>query len=340
MCPIVAVPVIGQLKPLSFFPVHRRRNVTVSEIRGRSPHLVLVHGLPYFAKMLAGLLSGEGWDVRFHPANGVANILALARDLRRCDLAYKIGGRIALGKFNRTAKFFGKKKIVMHWVGSDVLHAQRDLSANKQDPWVMRTMRHWADAPWLAEEVRRLGLECEFVPIVSVRIPLKPSPLPEEFSVLVYLPDIRKAEFYGLGMILEVARRLPHICFQLVGISKEQISRAPSNLRILGWVPDLTSIFEQVSVLWRPVRHDSVSFMVQEGLGHGRHVLWSYEFPGCVRVSDANQAQRELERLYELHRQNRLQLNHDGLQVIAEKYHPQQVKEEIIQRFREIIMQS
>lgn len=301
------------------------------------PNRVLVHGLPYFAKMLAGLLSGEGWDVRFHPANGVPNLLALARDLLRCDLAYKIGGRIALGKFNRTAKFFGKKKIVMHWCGSDVLLAQREFSANKQDPWVMRTMQHWADAPWLAEEVRQLGLECEFVPLVSVRIPLKPSPLPDRFSVLVYLPHIGKAEFYGLGLILEVARSLPHICFQFVGISKEQIPRAPSNLRILGWVPDLTSIFEQVTVLWRPVRHDSVSFMVQEALGHGRHVLWSYEFPGCVRVSTATDAQRELERLYELHRQGRMQVNEAGLRIIAEKYQPERVKEDILRRFQQII---
>src|SRR6266403_1239163 len=44
------------------------------------------------------------------------------------------------------------------------------------------------------------------------------------------------------------------------------------------------AFYKRASVVWRPVRHDGLSFMVLEALGHGRHVLWTYEFPGCVKV--------------------------------------------------------
>ncbi len=303
------------------------------------PHRVLIHGLPYFGKMLAALMNGNGWDFRYHRDKGVGNLIALARDLRACDLVYQLGGRISPGKFLHAAKFLRKGRIVVHWVGSDVLHAQADFSEGKFDPWVARNLRHWAEVPWMVEEVRRMGLECDCVPLSSALIPAQPSFLPKQFTVLVYMPDIQKAELYGLNTILKVARELPSISFQLVGLYKGRISEAPSNLTIRGWI-HLSSVYEHVTVLWRPVRHDGLSFMVLEALGHGRHVLWSYEFPGCIRVSDAAEARRELERLYELHQKKSLRINEAGLKVIAENYHPRRVKEEILRRFREIIATS
>jgi len=303
------------------------------------PHRVLIHGLPYFGRMLGDLLRRGEWDIRHHPGRHPLDLIALVRDLHRCDLAYKIGGRIAGSKFLQAAKFLGKDKIIMHWVGSDVLFAQRYLSrGGKPDPWVVHTVHHWAEVSWIAEEVRQMGLKCDVVPLTSVGVPAQPAPLPEEFSVLVYTPDLKKAELYGLDTILRVARELPSVAFRLVGLSEGQIPDPPANLKVIGWVQDLRASYEQVTVLWRPTRHDGLSFMVLEALGFGRHVLWSYDFPGCIRVSGAAEARQELQRLSELHQQKCLEVNQTGLRVIAEQYHPQQIREEILRRFKQVIL--
>jgi len=305
------------------------------------PYRVLIHGLPYFGRMLGDLLRRGEWDIRHHLGRNPLDLIALVRDLHRCDLVYKIGGRIAGSKFLQAAKFVGKDKIIMHWVGSDVLFAQRYLSrGGKPDPWVVHTVHHWAEVSWIAEEVRGfgLGLECDIVPVGPAHIPDSPPPLPEVFSVLVYLPLAQKAALYGLDMILQVARQLPSVHFQLAGTTKDQISDAPPNLKILGWVADTASLYRQISVLWRPVQHDGLSCMVLEALAYGRHVLYSYPFPGCIRVGGAAEACQELRRLSELHQQKCLEVNQTGLRVVSEQYHPRRIKEEMLRRFKQVIL--
>lgn len=303
------------------------------------PFRVLFHGLPYFADMLNKLLEGENWNICRHPGKNPLDLIALVRDLHRCPLTYKIGGRIAGSRFLQAARLLGKDKVIIHWVGSDVLFAQRYLSlGGKPDPWVVRTAYHWAEVAWIAEEVRQMGLKCDVVPLTSAHVPVQPVSLPEEFSVLVYLPSLEKAELYGLNTILQVARDLPSVKFLAVGLRQGRIPGAPPNLKDVGSVPDLTSIYRDVTVLWRPTSHDGLSFMVLEALGFGRHVLWSHDFPGCIRVAGLSDARRELQRLSELHQRKCLQINEVGLHVMAEEYHPQRIKKEILKRFEWIIL--
>jgi glycosyltransferase involved in cell wall biosynthesis len=309
-----------------------------STARKRTSRRVLVHGLIYFGAMFAELMNGDGWEFRYYPDAGLRNFAAMAGELRACDVAYQIGGRLSMGKFLRAAKILRKNSVIMHWVGSDTVDQQQELAQGRAHPWVLQRVRHWAESDWMVREVEILGLPCELVPLPSARVPARPSPLPAEFSVLVYVPMVSRGELYGLDRILHVARCLPHIPFELVGLYEGEIPNPPANLKIHGRISDLIEFYRRASIVWRPVRHDGLSFMVMEALGHGRHVLWSYPFPGCIHVTNAEQAREEIERLHALHQAQRLSVNCAGVRAIAEGgYLPQHLKQRIHARLEELL---
>lgn len=298
---------------------------------------VLVHGLYHCGRMFADWMGGNEWDFRYHPDAGLRNLTAMARDLAACDLIYQIGGRRRAGKFLQVARLLRKKKIVMHWIGSDTLEEQQKRAQSKAAPWILQEVHHWAVSDWLVREVQALGVPCELVPIPSSFVPDEPSALPSEFSVLVYMPDVRSGDLYGLDRMLQVARELPHIHFELVGLVYGVIPNPPANLRIHGRIPDLQEFYKRSTLLWRPVRHDGMSSMVLEALGHGRHVLWSYPFPGCAHVTSAAEARKEISRLYALHQRKQLQVNWAGSLALTEGgYRPQALKQDILGRLQNI----
>jgi hypothetical protein len=315
---------------------------------GKGNRRVLVHGTPFFGKLFTETMGGEGWSFRYHPDDGALNLAKMLLDLRACDIVYQICGRVTLGKFLQATKYLGKKRVVVHWIGSDVLEAHPTVQAGKADPWLTRAALHWAETPWVAREVEALGVSCEMMALPGARLPAAVSPLPARFSVLVYIPGaymctyygaepMNVSTFYGLELILEVARELSHIDFHLVGLTPDQLEDAPGNLHVHGRVRDMTELYHQATVLWRPVRHDGLSFMVLEALAHGRHVLWSYDFPGCTKVASAAAASGQIVRLYEAHQQGQLTANGLGARIVAKDYAPHHLKRKIHQRLEELL---
>jgi hypothetical protein len=298
---------------------------------------VLVHGLPYFGGEFARVMSGGDWEFSFYPDRGITNLTGLALGLKRCDIAYQIGGRVTTGKFLRAARLLNKKRIVMHWAGSDVLDERGFVALGKYDPWVVQQIRHWAECDWMVNEVKGLGILCERVPLPSSLIPEQASPLPGTFSVLVHMPSVELGYLYGLDRILQVARNLPQVRFVLVGLKAGPIVNAPNNLKIHGRLQELRKFYENASVVWRPVRHDGLSFLVREALGYGRHVLYTYPLEGCVQVSGADDAQKEIVRLFELHQQGRLELNTTGQRSVVRSYSCSPLKQDILRRLEAML---
>jgi len=303
------------------------------------PYRVVIHGLSHFCQKLAALLDCEGWDVRFHSHSTAADLLSLANDLRRCDLAYTWGGRIDLGKFLWAARFLGPRKLVMLWSGSDALWAKKDHAAGKTHRWVA-SKTHWAVSPWIADEVRSVGLSCEYVQASFVQRVKKPLPLPARFSVLAYFPSADKAQLYGWDQIVEAAKALPSIEFRIVGMRGDETLQAPENVKIQGWTQELAVVLQESCILWRPVQHDGLSFMVLEALAQGRHVLYSYPLPGCVNVKSASLAILELKRLACLHEKQNLELNRAGLEVVEREFSEEVVRKNLLNRWEEIILSS
>ncbi|MGA8220488.1 MAG: hypothetical protein WB780_02460 [Candidatus Acidiferrales bacterium] len=309
------------------------------EKRLRRPFIVALHGLPYFSAKLARLLRNERWDVRFRFGLSARDLAVYANDLRRCDLAYTWGGRISMGKFLWAARCFRKKRIVMLWSGSDVMYARQEFAEGKMVPWIAR-MTHWAVSPWIAEEVRTMGLRCEYIQASFVNPVGEPKPLPEKFSVVAYVASIEKKDLYGWDRIVEVASALPSVEFNIVGLQPGQVLEGPANINVHSRVEDAAPFIERATVLYRPVRHDGLSFMVLETLAQGRHVLYSYPLPACIQVRDTEMAIKELQRLHALHDSRTLTRNEAGMQFIARDYAPEKVRAEILRRWEEIIVPS
>jgi hypothetical protein len=304
------------------------------------PRRVAVHGLPYFCARLSKILKDPDWDVRHHFYQP-SRLIRFAADLWQCDLAFTWGGRITMGGFLRAARCLGKKNVVILWCGSDVLYAREELSAGrKTDSWVAERI-HWAASPALAEEVRSLGLSCEYVQVSFVEPVATPAPLPARFSVLVYVPTLERASLYGLDRILEVADGLPSVEFTLVGLQRGETLKGPPNLKVLNRVDSLAPYIEQASVIWRPVRHDAgISFLVLEALAQGRHVLYSCPFPSCIHVTTATAARREIESLLSLHESKRLFLNEAGIRTITQDFTPERVRANLFAKWTEVINAS
>ena len=309
----------------------------LEQTKSRRPRRVAVHGLPYFCAKLSAILKDPEWDVRHHFYQ-TSGLLRFAADLWRCDLAFTWGGRITMGRFLRAARYSGTKKVVVLWCGSDVLYAQDELSAGKKVDWWVADRIHWAASPALAEEVRSMGVSCEYVQVSFVEPVAIPAALPAKFSVLVYVPTIERASLYGLDRVLEVADTLRNVEFTLMGLQRGETLKGPPNLKVYNRVDTLAPYIEQASVIWRPVRHDAgISFLVLEALAQGRHVLYSYPFPSCIHVTTAATARGEIERLLNLHESKALFLNEGGIRTIAQDFTPERVRANLFARWTEVI---
>jgi hypothetical protein len=300
------------------------------------PIRVLIHGLAYFSQKLPAFLSSDGWEFRNYAPRWSPDLFATIYHLQQCDLAYTWGGRITMGKFLAAARALQKKKLVMFWCGSDVLEARTDFEAGKVDPWVTEKI-HWAGSPWLAEEVRAMGLKCEYVPSTWVPAVESLEDLPRKFSVLAYLPDAERVSLYGIDQVLEVAGAMPEVDFTIVGLQPGQRLIAPANVVVHERTSYLAPFYRNATVIWRPARHDGLSFMALEALAHGRHVMWSYPFTGAIHTRDAGAGRMELERLFELHQAKRLEINRTGAEFIAQNFSPAKIREGILSRWKTIV---
>lgn len=283
------------------------------------------------------MLGSRDWQIFDRSRHTPVQLASLVRDLRNCDLVFNWGGRIDMGRFLWGARSLGAEKIVMFWCGSDVLRARMLLSSRSLDPWIARRI-HWAASATLAEEVRALGLDCEFVQASFVDAIQEPTPLPKRFSVLVFLPKADQAQLYGWDRITEVAKALPEVTFTLVGLHLGEKLVGPPNVSIHVRVEDIRHFYEESTVLWRPVRHDAgISFMVLEALSHGRHVLYTYPIAGAIQVNDGSDAKQHLQRLKVLHDSGALSLNRAGMDSVARTYSREVVRRELHRRWEEII---
>ncbi len=245
---------------------------------------IAVVGLPYFGARVAATLAGAGYDARFVPSLRAAAMKdpGAAAHVARSDLVYAIGSSIARrSPLDMVARF---KRVLMHWVGTDVVHAR---AAHREGRVSARLagVAHWADAPWLIEELAPLGLDVAEHPLPMPIAFGQPKPMPTEPRVLMFLPQQPHAAYDVAGTI-EVVDRLPDVQFSLVG----GFTLNRPNVESLGFVNEMASVYERCSCFLRLVNHDGLSHSVVEALSFGREVIWNYPMAGVTRVDGVDQA--------------------------------------------------
>ncbi len=228
-----------------------------------------------------------------------------------CDLVYQVGG----GPFVRPRIFEVCKalhrRIVKHWVGSDVLRARE---ARVVEQHATGLIEDWAVSSRLVEELAQSGIKAKQVPLSAVgSVELRPMP-PAPLTALAYLPN-EKFEFYGGDVVLSLAERFTDTQFLVVG-GDGRGRTAPANVKFLGFRKDMAEIYARSHVLLRLPRHDGLSFMVLEALNHGREVIWNQPFEASRLALTENEAAAHLRELRDRLRSGDFPLNLHGREYV------------------------
>ncbi len=289
------------------------------------PIRVLVMGYPYFINRLRELGANSQFQFGVLPRSRFGRWLALFRT----DLIYLIGGELRPNRFYSWAFLLGKK-VIVHWVGSDILEMRAWHSQGRRFSILMqKKAEHWAEVEWTAAELAELGVRTRIVPLTPAVFPEKYPDLPKKFVALTYLPP-DKADFYGEPDLVRLAKRFPEITFLAAAASPtDRKPEWPPNLIPIGWVDRMSELYREVIVLIRLTQHDGLSFMVLEALAQARHVIWSYSLPGVIQARNYEEAAPVMGDLYQAFLSERLLPNTNGRTQVERSYRPSVVWDRI-----------
>lgn len=259
--------------------------------------IVLV-GQANWVRSLAQGLSEAGLPVEGAPlqsarqALSVRTWLKVARSRVILRVGFRPGARTWRGRaFDLAlAVFKGRATVCCYWIGTDVMHLLADTEAGMRvSRWrapATAIRHHLAGSEPLQRELAEVGIESRLVgfPWRTVTPPDPLPAMPPQLTVLSYVPDAR-SHFYGGPVIVEAARRLPHVVFLVMGGVGSWCRDVPANLQFLGWVDDPAAVYGRSSCVVRMVEHDSIGGTAVEGLIFGRRVLYSQPLAHAVIIS-------------------------------------------------------
>jgi hypothetical protein len=236
--------------------------------------------------------------------------------LMRVDVVYRIYGPSYFDPKLVIAKLF-HKKIVVHWIGSDVLEI---LKKNKKiSTKLIRLIinENIAGSELLQRELKQLRVNSEVIAIVPELTSLQLSGMPDNHSVLVYAPE-GKEDFYGLQYVERLAQIYTEIKFYIVGNSNDSIKL--KNVIFCGMLPqsEMDSLYDEISILFRFPEHDGLSLMLLEALARGKAVLYSYTFPYVE--TPASRDLEDVKKSFDELIKNKPIINRDGASFISEKF--------------------
>lgn len=294
---------------------------------------VAIGGLPHFGRRLAQFIAGDGWQATYLETRAWEPRAALRalRGARSADLVYMVGGQIGRLSRPHLLRAALRRPMAMHWAGSDVLYARRVHAAGHATPALVHGVTHWAGAPWLADELKPLGVNARWLPHSWVDPPPEIPPLPSArespFTILTYLPESRP-DFYGAATVLRLARELPQVQVLVTGTTALH-RETPPNLRCLGWVEEMAPLYARSHLLLRLPHHDGLSFMVQEALAFGRSAVWTHHFPGVIHARSGEDAIAAVSDLADRHAQDTLSLNEAGARHVRERFSPHRIQADL-----------
>ncbi len=250
---------------------------------------VLIVGLPYFSKLLSNNLK------RNFPNDTFVNLdtyysksdkLKFLFHIINSDIVHSINGTLGKSKVLELAMKL-KKKIIFHWVGTDLIKSTELFNLNKYNPSFISYPIHITDSPWYIQKLAQLGINAEFIPLKGFDTKYETIAFKPEFNVLCYISQHR-AEYYGIESIAEIASKLPNIKFNLVGIESYD-KKLPPNIILNGWVDNMIEWIKNATICLRLPKTDGLSFFVLESLALQRYVAYNQDFEysdKCVSIED------------------------------------------------------
>ncbi len=248
--------------------------------------IIAIVGLKYFGNRICEQLNkidNKNKYIYFNTYYSYKDRLCFLILLPFIKTVYSINGTIKKS-FIFNISFFLKKKVVFHWVGSDLTQAKKDFLDNNYNHSFIAKPIHLTDTPWYIDELKTIGIKAQFIPLTTVNENYTTRKFPNNFSVLSYIPEL-DSNFYGFDRIIDIANNLKHIHFVIAGISKTN-KIIPENIKLLGWVNNMEEIIANSIVSLRIPEHDGLSSFIIESLKNERYVLYNIAYNECVLIDD------------------------------------------------------
>jgi glycosyltransferase involved in cell wall biosynthesis len=296
---------------------------------------IILIGLPYFAKNIAENLKEIDRSNAYNaiePCTGVLQKLIYFWSIITADVIYQIGGSHVTGGALRLAMSLNKK-IIMHWVGTDVLNLTAAFRKGEVDAELIKRSTHLCEVDWMQKELARVNIFADIVQIACFGKEIQlPSKFPDYFSILTYVGKGREI-FYGIDKFITLARLFPEIEIRIAGISTYS-EALPANIRLLGWVDDMEEEYRNCVLYLRLPEHDGLAFSVLEAMASGRYVGYINEFFGTQKIENEAELVKFVKLLLSKFNMNNLKINQSGYDFVVNNYS----KNKVINRLVKIML--
>lgn len=234
----------------------------------------------YAIKQVRPIYEAAGWKCDEYKETG-GSLLAKLRELLKlisADCVYIVSGCDVQSTCAYRLALKLKKKVIVHWIGTDVLRIREDYYKNPRK--INSECENYAVVSWLKDELDEIGIHSEELPIVPFDISYECDEIPERHRILTYIPKHR-AKFYNYELTKRLAAQLPEVKFYVVGNDGMDDHEKLQNVEYLGWLDreQIQTLIKKCTILFRYPEHDGLPRMIIEALAAGRGVVYRYKYP-------------------------------------------------------------
>ena len=294
---------------------------------------VLIVGLPYFTKYLVNKLKAKYPQFTFIALNtyySKSDKLKFLLHIWNCDVIHSINGSLEKS-FVFDLSILLHRKLIFHWVGSDLYRAVQIANTPNSKPKYIKYPIHLTDTPWYVNELSKIQINSEFVPLKGFNKEQKISDFPSTFSVLTYIGN-SNPEFYGINELIIIAECLSEVNFYVVGLESYK-KPLPSNIYLLGWVDNMQEKIENSVVCLRMPKTDGLAFFVLEALYFGRYVAYNQEFESSEFCKNTQEFINYIYKLKTEFDSKKLQPNYQIAAKILNDFDEEIILENIIKQY-------
>lgn len=250
----------------------------------------------------------------------IKKLIEAIRKIIKSDIVYIGYGCYKINIYLYLAKIFNKK-VISHWIGTDVLLAKENNNLNKVVKYIDCNL---TCSPVLKEELKEMGINAIEMPIVPNWNNTNYSELPVKHSVLVYMPE-KKEEFYGLEYVKYAAETYPELKFYIVANDNDTLNL--KNVQFLGRISHekMEKLYDKITILLRMPKHDGLSLMLLEALIKGKEIIYSYKFPYTQYAASKEEVSDKINEII----QKQPEFNKLGHQYVLKNYNINDIKENL-----------
>lgn len=293
----------------------------VGDFTHKYKHKLMVVGSIPFGENTYNFLKSFGSNVSFFNTyyknwwNFPFKSLLYIRMLLKTDAVYKIGYFRPSAPYYLIARLL-KKKIIVHWIGSEVL----DLKGSHSLP----IHGSFSVSNELVNELDSYNIHSSWLPLffpIELSNQIKYKVTASSHGVLFYMVK-NQEEFYGLKYLLLLANNFKNVPFYLIGSSNMLFNN--ENIINMGYLNEqsLGNLFSRITLYVRITEHDGLSQLMLRSLLLGKEVITNTEHPFVNYFNPLSSNEKDLIQMMSQILDNKPKLNKGGIDYVNEFYKP------------------